>query len=311
MHRALAVASLAVCLHASAQGPSQYVPLAQITRDNVAALEVAWTYRTGEPVAPLPGSGKAPAFEATPVYADGLLYIGTPYGRAIAIEAETGKQRWSFDAKIDRKGNYGDFANRGVSTWLDPDAEEGQFCRRRIFFASIDARLFALDAATGRPCKGFGDKGRIDLTKGLKRGPEYIGEYEQTSPPAVVDGLVIVGSAIADNNRDNAPSGEVRAFDARTGRLRWTFDPLPDNPNAGAANAWSRIVVDPERHLVFLPTGSASPDYYGGLRPGDDKYANSVVALRAETGEVAWSFQTVHHDVGLRRGDAARTVFGG
>ncbi len=280
-----------------AQEASQFSPIRQIQRDNVTQLRVAWTYRTGEPVTPLPGRGKAPAFEPTPIYVDGLLYIGTPYGKAIAIDPETGKERWSFDARINREGNYGDFANRGVSAWLDPQAEAGSPCRRRIFFASIDARLFALDATTGTPCSGFGDKGKIDLTAGLRRGPDYVGEYQNTSPPAVIDDLVIVGSAVADNNRLNAPSGEVRAFDARTGRLKWTWDSLPKNPNAGAANAWSRIILDPERHLVFVPTGSASPDYFGGQRPGDNRFANSVVALHAKTGEVAWHFQTVHHDL--------------
>ena len=294
MRKAVAFIFTAV---AAAQEPSQYSPIDQIDRTNAARLEVAWTYRTGEPVTPLPGRGQEPAFEATPIYVDGLLYIGTPYGKAIAIDPETGKEKWAFDAKIDRQGDYGDFANRGVSAWLDPAAEEATPCRRRVFFASIDARLFALDAAKGAPCEGFGENGVIDLTKGLRRGPEYVGEYQQTSPPAVIGDLVIVGSAIADNNRTNAPSGEVRAFDARSGRLRWTWDPLPDAPEAGGANAWSRIVVDAERRLIFAPTGSASPDYYGGLRPGADRFANSVVALRAETGEVAWHFQTVHHDL--------------
>jgi quinoprotein glucose dehydrogenase len=192
---------------AAAQEASQFSAISQIQRDNVAQLQVAWTYRTGEPVTPLPDRGKPPAFEPTPIYADGLLYIGTPYGKAIAIDPETGKERWAFDARINREGNYGDFANRGVSTWLDSQAEAGAPCRRRIFFASIDARLFALDAATGTPCAGFGDKGMIDLTVGLRRGPDYVGEYQNTSPPAIIDGLVIVGSALADNNRLDAPSG--------------------------------------------------------------------------------------------------------
>ncbi len=281
---------------ALAQAPSQYAPHAQITRGNVARLRVAWTYRTGEPLTPA-GGGRAPAFEATAIHEGGLLYIGTPWGKAIALDPETGRERWSFDAQINRKGNYGDFANRGVTAWLDESRPARAPCRRRIFFASIDAQLLALDAATGAPCADFGDKGRIDLTRGLRRGPQYPGEYQVTSPPAVIDGLVISGSAIADNNRQDAPTGEVRAFDARTGALRWTFDPLPENPSAGGANAWSRIVVDADRHLVFVPTGSASPDYYGGLRPGDNRYANSVVALRSKTGEIAWHFQTVRHDL--------------
>src|SRR6185503_13323344 len=239
---------------------SQYSPLAQIRTDNVARLEVAWTYRTGEPLVALAGGGRPPAFEATPVYAFGLLYVGTPYGKVIALDPETGQERWAFDARIPRAASFGDFANRGVSVWTDAKKDAGP-CRERVFFASIDARLVALDARTGAACADFGKQGEIDLKTGLRRGPEYLGEYEQTSPPAVIDDLVVVGSAIADNHRAASVTGEVRAFDARTGALRWTFDPLPDNPEAGGANAWSRIVTDPDRHLVFVPTGSPSPDY--------------------------------------------------
>ncbi len=150
---------------------------------------------------------------------------------------------------------------------------------------------------TGKPCEEFGEHGQIDLTKGLRRGPAYAGEVEETSPPAVIDDVVIVGSGIADNVRLNAPTAEVRGFDARTGALKWSWDPMAGAPNVGAGNAWSRITVDPVNHLAFVPTGSASPDYFGGLRPGNNLYANSVVALRSQTGEVVWPFQTVHHDL--------------
>jgi quinoprotein glucose dehydrogenase len=296
--RGVSMAGLLCAALAHAEAPaSRHSSLTQIRRENVKQLQVAWTYRTGEPLTAVSGGGRRPAFEATPVYEGGVLYIGTPYGRAIALDAETGKERWSYDAQIRRDAHYGDFANRGVTLWRDEAPGAREACRQRIFFATIDARLFALDAATGTPCVGFGDKGQIDLTKGLRRGPAWQGEYEETSPPAVVDDLVIVGSAVADNSRADMASGEVRAFDARTGALRWTWHPLVANPDAGAANAWSRIVADPERHLVFVPTGSASPDYYGGLRPGDNKHANSVVALRTKTGELVWAFQTVHHDL--------------
>lgn len=276
-------------------GGSKYSPLKQIHRGNVATLKVAWTFSTGEPVTPLPGRGKGPAFEATPIVIDGVMYIGTPYGHVFALDAATGKQKWSYDARI-IPGDYGDFANRGVTFWADPKAKAGAPCRQRIFFASIDARLTALDAATGAPCAGFADKGVINLETGLKRGPEYKGEYEETSPPAVINGLVIVGSAIADNHRAKSVSGEVRAFDARTGALKWTWHPI-DTANTGAANAWSILSADPKRNLVFIPTGSSSPDYYGGLRPGDNRDANSVVALDATTGKRVWGFQTVHHDI--------------
>ncbi len=276
-------------------GGTKYSPLTQINRDNVSQLEVAWTYRTGD-MFNAATMKREPAHEATPIFVDGTLFISTPFGKVIAMDPR-GTPKWIYDAKPDITANYGDFASRGVSTWLDAEAPQDGPCKRRIFIATIDTRLIALDAATGKTCADFAE---IDLTKDLKNKPVYKGEYEETSPPAVIDGMVVVGSAIADNSRADAPSGEVRAFDARTGKLRWTWDPLPANllaSAAGAANAWSIISVDAERHLIFVPTGSASPDYYGGLRKGSNGYANSVVALRADTGKVVWHFQTVHHDL--------------
>ena len=274
-------------------GGSKYSTLKQINRGNVARLKPAWTFTTGEPTTPLPNKGKEPAFEATPLVIDGVMYFSTPYGKVFALDAATGKQRWAYDAHIEQDADYGDFANRGVSYWFDAQAAPKSACRQRIFFATIDARLLALDAANGKLCEAFKS---VNLIDGLVRKPEYKGEYEETSPPAVVDDLVIVGSAVADNHRADSPTGEVRAFDARTGALRWTWHSLK-LAATGAANAWSILSVDAPRHLVFVPTGSASPDYYGGLRPGDNRDANSVVALNSKTGERVWGFQTVHHDI--------------
>ena len=170
-------------------------------------------------------------------------------------------------------------------------------CRQRIFLATIDARLFALDALTGNPCSDFGAAGQIDLKQGIANITRA-GEYEETSAPAVIDDLVIVGSSIADNDRVDIPDGRVRAFDARSGALRWSWHPLQSEiAPTGAGNVWSTISVDAQRKLVFLPTGSASPDYHGLKRPGDNKWANSVVALSAKTGELVWGFQLVHHDL--------------
>ena len=282
----------------SEERASQPSPLAQIRRDNVQQLKVAWTYRTGEPLVRVAGGSKPPAFEATAVYSSGLLYVGTPYGKVVALDPELGKERWTFDAQIDRERRLRRLREprgRGVEG-LRPRPRRAPAGSGSSLRASMPASSHWM-RATGLRCEGFGAKGVIDLKAGLRRAPAYTGEYEETSPPAVIDDLVVVGSAIADNHRADSATGEVRAFDARTGALRWTWDPLPRNPNAGAANAWSRIVVDPERHLVLVPTGSPSPDYYGGLRPGDNRYANSVVALRAKTGEMVWHFQTVHHDL--------------
>ncbi len=287
---------------------SRFSPLAQITRANVGRLAVAWTYRTGDADVP---TTKPVKFEATPLMVDGTLYLSTPFGRVIALDPESGAQRWTFDARVDRGGNWGDFANRGVSTWVDPTVSHGAACRRRIYLGTIDARIIALDAATGGVCTDFGDSGTVSLRRGLRNAPFETAEYELTSPPAVINGLVITGSAVADNNRTNAASGEVRAYDARTGALRWSWDPVPRDSTdpawttwrgamshtTGAANAWSVIAADSARDLVFVPTGSASPDYWGGERYGDNRYANSIVALRASTGRVVWSFQAVHHDL--------------
>ena len=232
-----------------------------------------------------------------PLYVDNTLYVTSAFGRVIALDPETGKPKWSFDPKTDVSAGWGDFANRGVATWLDPKRKAGEPCRRRIFVAPIDARLFAIDAANGAACADFGEQGMIDLRQGLRRPPRSKDEYQTTSPPAILGELVIIGSSVADNNRTLMPSGEVRAFDARTGKLRWTWHSLPADLEAGAGNAWSVLSVDEAKNLVFVPTGSASPDYYGGQRPGDNRFANSVTALDGKTGKVVWSFQTVHHDL--------------
>ncbi len=277
-------------------GGMRYSPLRQIDRDNVAQSRTAWTFHTGD-MSDGSGSRRRGGFEGTPLVVDGTLYVTTGFNRVIALNPETGEQKWSFDPFVELQGDYGDgLINRGVATWLDDARPTGRSCRRRIFEATLDARLIALDAATGTPCDDFGQHGQISL----RSVAEYqSGWYHMTSPPAVIDGLVVVGSAIDDNNRAKMAVGVVRAFDARTGALRWSWDPMPPAVTAqsGAANAWSVMAVDPGRHLVFVPTGSASPDYYGGLRPGDNKWANSIVALHSTTGELAWGFQLVHHDL--------------
>ena len=292
-------------------GNTRYSPLTGIDRDNVSRLTVAWTYRTGEIDTTRFHLRRQPRFEATPLMVDGMLYLSTPLGRVIALDPTTGRERWTFDAKPDIGGEWGDFANRGVSTWVDPATGPNDACHRRIFLGAVDGRIVALDARTGKPCASFGDHGAVSLRRGLRNTPYYPEEYELTSPPAVVRGLVVTGSAVADNARVNAASGEVRAFDARTGALRWSWDPVPRDSTdpawsswrgamahvTGAANAWSVIAADSARDLVFVPTGSASPDYFGGERIGDNRYANSVVAIRASTGKVVWHFQAVHHDL--------------
>jgi quinoprotein glucose dehydrogenase len=278
---------------------TRFSPLAEITPANVATLRVAWTYRTGETAGQLLEHNHPPPFETTPIVVDGTMFISTVMGHVMALDPDHGTERWRVDAGIDSSGHYGDFTHRGVSTWLDSTRAVGTPCRRRLFQATIDARLLALDAATGARCTDFGHGGVVQLTDGLRNPPSYLGEYHETSPPTIVNGLVVIGSAINDNVRIDAPSGVVRAYDARTGVLRWSWEPLvPDGARkTGAANAWMVMSADPARDLVIVPTTSPSVDYYGGERPGANEHANSVVALRASTGQFLWAFQTVHHDL--------------
>ncbi|HVT04604.1 MAG TPA: pyrroloquinoline quinone-dependent dehydrogenase, partial [Thermoanaerobaculia bacterium] len=276
-------------------GGTRFSAAADITPANVSKLRVAWTYRTGE----LAALKKVPewAFETTPLMVGDRLYLSTPLNEAIALDAETGRELWRFDPQIDRDVTYGNkYVSRGVAFWESSDAGA---CATRIFMATNDARIFALDAESGKPCRDFGEKGSVSLHPD---GEAMRGEYQITSAPTVADGLVIIGSSVADNLRVEAPRGTVRALDARTGAIRWSWDPLSESRTApgfraGAANAWAGMSVDEARHLVFIPTGSPSPDYYGGFRPGDNRDADSIIALDIATGKVVWRFQTVHHDI--------------
>ncbi len=287
------------------RGGQRYSSARQITPGSIDRLELAWTYRTGTSEGP-PGRS-----QSTPVFVDGLLYVTSALGRVAALDPDLGTAVWSFDPHVDTQSNYPDRTNRGVAVWRDASRAAGDPCARRVFYTPVDSRLIALDATTGKPCVGFGTNGEVDLVAGIRNPPSYRGEYAQTSPPTIIRDVVVVGSGVADNQRANAPSGVVRGFDARSGHLRWTWDPVPRAPNvpgydtwegpdahaSGAANVWSIGSADEERDLLFLPTSSASPDFYGGARAGSNLYSTSVVALRGTTGELVWHFQTVHHDI--------------
>jgi quinoprotein glucose dehydrogenase len=289
-------------------GGSRYADVNQIDRDNVAELTVAWTYRTGDLGAGFP-SGRRAAFQATPILIDGVLYVSTPYNHVHAIDAATGERRWHFDPELPNDRSYAENTSRGVSAWRDAKQPDGGACALRIFFGTLDARLIALDAATGTPCADFGSNGSVDLNIGSR--PRDVGNYLVTSPPVIWNDLVITGSAVGDNRAVDNELGIVRAFDARTGALVWTWDPIPRTPDnpvyhewtdtsariTGAANAWSVLSIDTQRGLLYVPVGSASPDFFGGERPGDNRHANSLVALDAATGAVVWAQQLVHHDV--------------
>jgi len=280
-------------------GGTRYSPAKQITKENVTELKVSWTFRTGA----LPQDQELDhkyAFEATPILINGTLYLSTPYDHVIALEAATGAKLWEYNPKLELPYGASEVTSRGVSAWRDPSLKAGKPCALRIFIGTLDARLIALDGSTGKPCADFGTAGEIDLTSEVRlRDP---GDYEVTSAPAIYKDLVITGSSMGDNRAVTVERGIVRAYDVRTGQLRWTWDPIAPwayhtDPRTGAGNAWSTISVDTEQGLLFIPTGSASPDYYGGIRKGDNQWANSVVALKAATGEFVWGFQVVHHDL--------------
>ena len=327
MRRALAASALLTvgCLSAAAAGDAgwpayggdaggtRYSPLAQISPANVKTLRRAWTFRTGET-----GQGvkdwKRSAFEATPVLHEGVLYLTTPATDVVAVDAASGALRWRHDSHTRKDLHYSDGVSRGVSLWVDPAAPAGTPCRARIYAPTLDGRLLALDAASGAPCTDFGQHGELNLLAGIALTDPPQSEWRNylvTSPPAVLDGKLIVGSSIGDNRAVQEEAGTVRAFDARSGALVWRWDPIPrdaSNPvfkewtpdsarTASAANAWAPLSVDAQRHLVFVPTGSASPDFYGGERPGDNRWANSLVALDGDTGQLRWGRQLVHHDL--------------
>lgn len=279
-------------------GGQRFSAADQITPQNVRGLKVAWTYSTGHMKTHAQAVERA-AFEATPILAGGRLYLCSPFNVASAHDPGTGKALWTFDPKIDDTLSYPNSFNcRGVAYWRDPAAPADGPCAERIFMATNDRRLIALDAATGKACAGFGQGGQVDAMPGAKLARPAGAQI--TSAPVVVGGVVVVGSSIDDNQQVRETPGAVHGFDAVTGALRWTYDPLQGaRPGvvAGAANVWAPMSVDLERGLVFLPTSSPSPDFYGAARPGNAAHANSVVAVRAASGEPVWAFQTTHHDV--------------
>lgn len=267
-------------------GNSHYSVLSQINRSNVSRLKVAWKFETNE-------SG---GLETTPIVVDGILYACTPSQKIIALDAATGGLIWKFDSTV--KSNR---PSRGLALWTSEDKKS------RRLFAGIANFLYALDPATGKPVPAFGHDGRIDLREGLGRDPEAQ-SIALTTPGVVYKDLIIVGSSTPETLP--APPGDIRAFDVRTGVMRWSFHtiPHPGEPGyetwpadawktSGSANNWAGMAVDTERGIVYVPTGSAVPDFYGASRLGDNLYANTLLALDAATGKRLWHFQGVHHDI--------------
>jgi len=266
----------------------------------VAQLEEAWRFESGDVTA-------TTSLQVTPILVDDDLILCTPRNQVVSIDAETGQEQWRFDAKPDLLGIYNPLCRGVAHAWVG--SERDSFCSSRIYLGTLDARLIALDAETGKPCPDFGVGGEVNLLDGI--GETRAGEYYMTSPPVVVAGRVVTGAWVTDGQRVDAPGGVVRGWDARTGELVWAWDPVPADRDPvtaadvaqgreytrGTANAWSLLSADEERGLVFLPMGNAAPDHYGGERNGLGAYASSVVALDARTGERRWNFQTVHHDL--------------
>ena len=289
-------------VYAGDQGAGHYSPLAVITRANVSGLTPIWEWKPNEDA--LPAFGTRPGnFQNTPLMIDGVLYVSTPYNRVAALDAETGRELWTFDPKAYEDGqppNGTGFVHRGVAAWRDGT-------RFRIFLNSR-WRLIALDAKTGEPVSSFGKNGVIDLTEGLRR-PVNPKHYTNTSPPVVYRNLVILGNGVGDRLMYKGdPPGDVRAFDARTGKQVWRFNTVPDPgefghdtwggdswKTAGHTNVWAPMALDDARGLLYLPVSTPSNDFFGGDRPGANLFGESIVCLDAATGRRRWHFQIVHH----------------
>jgi membrane-bound PQQ-dependent dehydrogenase (glucose/quinate/shikimate family) len=276
----------------------RHSPLAQITPSNVGGLTRAWTFRTGG----IDDLGNNSRFTATPLAIDGTLYLCDPRNRIFAVDGATGREAWRHDPKVNASKAFS-IVCRGVSHHAG--AGTG-ICASRILEATLDARLIAVDATSGRPCPGFGKGGSVDLLRGV--ATRFDGYYYGTSPPAIIGDLAVVGGYVIDNQRLDPARSVVRAYDVRTGALRWVWDAgatkaaQPGDKgelfSAGNPNAWAVFTADPELGLVYVPTGNSSPDFYGALRTdAAEKYGTSLVALDATTGIVRWSFQAVHHDL--------------
>ncbi|MBJ18217.1 MAG: PQQ-binding-like beta-propeller repeat protein [bacterium] len=272
------------------EGRSHFSPLAQIHRDNVDQLEIAWTYDTGSL------KGSLSQIQCNPIIVDGVLYATTSRSHVFALDAATGEERWRFDPTA--HGSAAQGHNRGVVHWDSPTGA-------RIMAAS-GPDLWALDALTGEPVSSFGEGGRVDLRSGLAHGQKA--SVISPTPGAVYRDLLILGTKVGET--EGAAPGDIRAFDLNTGEVRWTFHTIPWEGEFGAetwpagawrahggANSWAGVTLDSERGIVFMPTGSATPDFWGGDRAGENLFANSLLALDAATGERIWHFQTVHHDL--------------
>lgn len=284
----------------------RWSPLDQITTANIGQLKEVWRYRTGD--VRRPEDVTETTYQVTPLKVADSVYLCTPHNIAIALDARSGEERWRFDAASGMEPDRQHQTCRGVTYWADPTATQGAACAARVYMPTADARLIALDAATGQLCPSFGDGGEISLLPGMPYQPA--GYYYSTSPPVAVDGKIIIGGAVNDNFSTRSPSGVIRAYDIRTGQLIWNWDsgnPDQTEPidiaggatySANSPNSWSVFSYDPALGLVYIPLGNKVPDQLGqGRSAADEAHSSSVVALDIVTGRKRWVFQTVHHDL--------------
>ena len=287
-------------VYAGDPGGTKYSKLRQIDRSNIAKLKPAWIYHTTDASDGTNWPTRS-TFEATPLVVADVMYVTTPFSRLVALDAETGRELWSFDPKIDRSHSANLFINRGAAFWTDGKQE-------RIFLGTLDGRLYSVVARTGKPDDSFGKAGWIDLRTGVAdKFPDQ--SYGITSPPLIYKDLVICGSLVPDGE-PRGPAGDVRAFNARTGKLVWTFHTVAQGGefgedtwakdawrDRGGVNAWPPLSVDVRRGILFLPLTSPATDHYGGDRKGAGLFGDSLVAVDAATGKRLWHFQTIHHNL--------------
>ncbi|HDV9012101.1 TPA: pyrroloquinoline quinone-dependent dehydrogenase [Enterobacter hormaechei subsp. hoffmannii] len=275
----------------------KYSPLTQITADNVSKLTKVWEFHTGD-VSDGKGDTPATVWSATPIFANDTLYIGTPFDRLIALDPGTGKEKWHYDTKSSRKAlTQPVLKNRGVSYWQAKNPVKGEACQKMVYMGTVDGKLFALDADSGKPCSGFADNGVLDLNQWNTVNAKY--PLSVLQPPTVVGNHLLVGWAGKDWAYAEAPPGTVFSVNAQTGKLEWTFEAIPAEirKRTGTANVCTHMSADEANGLVYLPVSSPSPNYWGGNRVDAIPLGTSTTALDINTGKVVWSRQWVHHDV--------------